>query len=336
MRVCIRCEGSATIGLGHVRRCRLLANELHALGVHVTFVTRSPKTIADELEGSAHSWMDVSTFSQADEVQAIKKYGDIAVIDVLGDTEPLQKALHQAGMMFLVIDGSGCIPCWGRWILDPYPIPRKEQFDQKLRRSAETEYLGGAEFALYSTLLGPLGDQQDNLVAICMGGGDDRNTTEMVLRDLNEVTRPLEIMVYTGHLNPRVPAIRKQARDCRHDVQFILDEPLLQPATSRARFGFSAGGVTCYEMASMGLVLMTLPFAENQRRAARAWEQIGAGIHVGLAEEVEARDIAALMNRWLDDLNQARMISRESRQRFRGLGAAKIALVLRDVLCLSD
>lgn len=336
MRVCIRCEGSATLGLGHVRRCKLLANELHELGVNVHFVTRSPETVGNELKGSNFQMTDISTASQADEVLAIERTGEIAVIDLLGDTEPLQKALHQAGMRFLVIDGSGCIPCWGRWIVDPYPISQKAQFDQKLRRFSETEYLGGAEFALYSTLPGPLGDQQDNLIAICMGGGDDCGTTQKILWSLNLVTRALEVKVYTGGLNPHISAIRKQIKDCRHDAQLLLDEVLLQPATSRARFGFSAGGVTCYEMASMGMVLMTLPFAENQRRAAWAWEQLGTGTHVGHAEEVETEEIARVMNRWLDDLERARKISRESRMRFRGSGAAKIALVLRDVLCLDE
>jgi UDP-2,4-diacetamido-2,4,6-trideoxy-beta-L-altropyranose hydrolase len=332
-RVSIRCEGSATIGLGHVRRCLLLANELHALGASVSFVTRSVETLAKEVASTPHQVIDISMSDEAGEYEALAQSGGIQVIDLLGDTEALQKRLFRTGHKFLVIDGSGRVPCWARWLVDPYPIARKESFESELRCSSDTEYFGGADFALYSVLPEPLPEQQDNKVVICMGGGDDRGTVSLILRGLAGVTRPLEIVICSGALNPNVPNIQKQAAESHHSAKLLLNEPLLQAATSRARFGFCAGGVTCYEMASMGLVLMTLPYVENQRRAARAWEQMGAGTFVGDAEVLNPEIITQVMNRWLDDVGRAREISSTSRQRFRGQGAGRIALALWNELC---
>ena len=311
----------------------LLANELHRLGAEVRFVTRSGETLAKELAGTPHQLIDISKLSEDSEPDAIRQAGDLHVLDLLGNTEGLQRSLFRAGQKFLVIDGSGRVPCWGRWLVDPYPIARRELFEGELRRSSDTEYLGGADYALYSALPEPMPDQQDHRVAICMGGGDDRGTAELILQGLEQVTQPLEIMVYTGSLNPNVASIQAHADQSHHSVKLILNEPLLQLSTSTARFGFSAGGVTCYEMASMGLVLMTLPFVENQRRAARAWAEIGTGTFVGDAENLDARLIAKMMNHWLADLDRAREISRASRQRFRGLGAGRIALALWNELC---
>lgn len=333
MRVSIRCEGSASLGLGHVRRCQLLANELHALGAKVSFLSRTAAMLGHELSGSRHQVIDISGLDEAAEVEVIKAASDLCVIDLLGDTEPLQQSLCRVGLKFLVIDGSGRVPCWGRWLVDPYPVSRQEQFDRNLRRIGDTEYLGGADFALYSALPGPLPEQQDNLVVVCMGGGDDRGSAELILRGLEKVDQHLEVLVYTGGLNPHIAGIRQSAEQSSHEVKLLLNETLLQLGTSRARFGFSAGGVTCYEMASMGLVLLTLPFVENQRRAARAWEEVGAGTFIGEAEEVSPEAIAEVLSYWLKESDHAREVSRRSRERFRGCGAGRIALALRNELC---
>lgn len=311
----------------------LLANELHRLNAEVGFVTRSGETLTQELADIPYPVIDISKSDEDGEFEAIMQSGDIHVLDLLGDTESLQKRLFRAGAKFLVIDGSGRVPCWARWLVDPYPIVRKDSFERELRRSSDTEYLGGADFALYSALPEPLPDQQDNQVAVCMGGGDDRGTVELILQGLEQVSQPLEIMVYTGSLNPNISSIEACVQSSRHSVKLVLNQPLLQYSTSQARFGFCAGGVTCYEMASMGLFLMTLPFVENQRRAARAWAEIGAGAFMGDAENVNPALIAQTMNQWLADVGHAREISSASRQHFRGQGAGRIALALWNELC---
>jgi spore coat polysaccharide biosynthesis predicted glycosyltransferase SpsG len=279
----LRCDASPELGFGHVFRCLVLARELRSRGVEVVFAARGHEHVSGIVGREGFDTLVIPRDgSDSSEANQLGETGDLVVVDLLAPSESYQQALRRTGTPALIIDGSRLTPCHGRWLLDPRPIPDPEHFERRLRERPETEYLGGPPYALYEGGEVPASAPRENRLLISMGGGDDRGAIRSVIENLEGWKRPLELVVQTRSHNPGLAAIQEAAaHSTRHAVEVVLDTPLINEVAGLSWCAIVAGGVSCYEMLSMGVPLILIPISDNQEPAARAWHELEVAHNLG-------------------------------------------------------
>ena len=86
----------------------------------------------------------------------------------------------------------------------------------------------------------------------------------------------------------------------------------------------SAGGITCYELAFMGLPNLILVLAENQRDTAQGMASAGASINLGWCEDVTVEGIAGALSELLEDVERRRKMSETGRSLVDGHGCWRV------------
>jgi len=326
LKAAIRCDASPELGFGHATRCLVLARELRSRGVDVVFVSRDYEHVSKVVDRDGFETVGIpTTASESDEVVLLSETCDLAVVDLLMPSESYQKALRCAGMPSAIVDGSRRTPCHGRWLLDPKPIPDPDHFERLLRRRPETEYLGGPRFALYQGGDPPVGAPQEDRVLLSMGGGDDRGSITAVVEILDRWERPLEVVIQTSSANPGLMEARETLKQpTRHHFELVLDRPLINDAAARSWCSILAGGVSCYELLSMGVPLILMAISDNQEPAGRAWQELEVAHYVGRYPlEDKSRLFDALRD--LSRPGEREMRSRKARALCDGLGVERVA-----------
>ena len=330
MNVLIRCDASPQLGFGHVFRTRVLADALAEIGVGAKFASRTPTAVAEILDGSGFEVVKIAeNLDFPAEAAFLAPNGRFIVTDLQETPESYQIALRQAGCELLVIDGSRKTPCHGRWLLDPKPAPQPDRFESHLRTRSDTEYLAGPRYALYEPGEPCAeGETIANQVLISTGGGNDRGSIAAILRHLDGISRRLRLRVQTRSNNPRLGEIRQQAARSRHQVDVIVDEPLITAEAARSRAAILAGGVSCYQIGSMGIPFLLVPIAENQRISAEEWQSLGIGVDVGDHPLPDGERLCRELEHLLDgdELHQTR--SARAVELCDGQGARRVAAKL--------
>lgn len=299
-KVWIRCDASNQIGFGHVRRCLTLARALQRLDLACGFLTRSPVELAGAVGNEPFEVVAIR--DDRSEIQQMAQLGSVLVIDLLDVGEKYQRELHDAGVDFLTIDGSGRSPCWGKALLDPTVSQAGEEAVCDLMRRKGAKVLRGAKYALLEDSTSTEGaTRMANRVLVSMGGGDDRGAIKKTLESLGRTSADLEIIVQCMANNPNLLEIEREAEDSRHRVSVLIDQPVINHEAARSALAIAAGGITCYELAMMGIPFVVCPIAENQIRSGRAWELMGIAVYAGCMGELSEIKLSRIVDGLLKD-----------------------------------
>lgn len=170
-------------------------------------------------------------------------------------------------------------------------------------------------------------------VLVTLGGADPSNATTDCIRALSQLTETnLQIDVVVGAANPRRSAIEVAAADSPHDIKLLDSVSNMAELMSQADLAIAAPGVTCWELAYMGVPMLLVTLAENQRPNAEYLERTGVarclGEHAGLGEADWLANIRSLIE---NTALRGSMITK-GRQLIDGLGAMRVSRHLRQPL----
>ena len=92
------------------------------------------------------------------------------------------------------------------------------------------------------------------------------------------VTVPdIKFMVISGKHNPRNAANQEWIESCGEGrVEFIVDPQEIASLMIGADLAIMAGGSSTYEAALLGLPMIIISIAENQKNHAKAWDDLGS------------------------------------------------------------
>jgi spore coat polysaccharide biosynthesis predicted glycosyltransferase SpsG len=94
----------------------------------------------------------------------------------------------------------------------------------------------------------------------------------------------------------------------------------------------TAAGSTCWELAFMGVPMVTLVLAENQVRIAASLSAAGAAVSAGWANDVEPGAMAAAIDAMVSSRQAREQMSRCGRDLVDGLGAERVTAVLEGAM----
>ena len=340
----VRADASSDIGVGHVMRCLALAQAWLDRGGRVVFVVEScPEGIARRLMVNriGVERLGERAGSEADAHRTAALARDVGarwiVVDGYGFGPDYQEALSQGDHRTLVLDDHGYLR---RYIADAI-LNQNIHANECLYPDApdDTELLLGTSYALLrrefsGTPRGELrrADGQDaraQRVLVTLGGGDPDNATSIVLDGLQRIDHPLDVDVMVGAANPHMEVLQKLALASPHRIRLQINVANVRPFMERADVAVSAGGSTCWELCYLGVPILAVSIADNQRPIAAGLSAAGAALDLGWHGSLTPESVASRLGRLLSDPDRQGSMARVGRKMVDGRGASRVTELLQ-------
>lgn len=344
--VVFRCNVSATVGIGHLMRCREMARDLGARGYDCVLLG-PPQSLqhAQDADLFVH-WQEVpergSSAQDAARVIALcQHFGarHLVMDDYRGDPD-YQVLLKAAGLRWLQqFDASAPWDFHGPLVVNSSPYERHAHYVRWLRDPA-ARTLFGPRYAVLRPAFARVQARADGRavrrVFVGFGGGDDRGAIDTVLDALAGqmpgVPLPdITLVVVSGSGNPRAQALAARIA-ALSNVEFHVDPPDMPGLMAGCDLAVIGGGTMSYEAAICGLPMIFVALAPNQQRPCQGWHDLTAAVVLGQVGQVAARDVRAAVQSLSDDAPRRQEMAAAGRALVDGQGAARLvdALLEKD------
>jgi UDP-2,4-diacetamido-2,4,6-trideoxy-beta-L-altropyranose hydrolase len=338
-RFLFRIDVSPSTGTGHLRRCLTLAQELKEQGVEVFFACRLESfDIEKYMAHIASGWEEYDWSLTPEEdarkvVHSSKKYqADTVIIDHYRADEAYQNILYESGIKWLQFDGAARYPIWADWVLNMSPTA-SENLYEKLKTRKDTCLLLGPRYALLRRefkqwRFPAIKNRPVGRILLTFGGGDDRGATLFCLEAIQSLGEHVERVVLLSSSNPKKEEIVKWCKESRANIKIVMDAAETANYMATADLAITAGGMTVFEMAALGVPAMILQIADNQAPIARAWQQCGYGVDLGHLERLHPEDLQREIMSLMQDTARREAMSATGNAMVDGLGARRVAQAL--------
>lgn len=338
-RFLFRIDASPAAGMGHLRRCLTLALELRAQGAEVFFACRVESFDLKEIllpvasEWEAYDWSLTPDEDARKVIQSAGRWhADAVIIDHYRADEDYQKALYESGVKWLQFDGAGRCRFWANWVLNVSPAASERHYEL-LKQREETRLLMGpcyaplrAEFQKYRDL--PARQGPVRTILLTFGGGDDRGATTFCLEALRGLDGEIERVVLLSSANPNRDDILKWVQGNGTRVRIVSDAENMAYVMASADLAVTAGGMTVFELAALGVPVLMLQIADNQVAVARAWQQCGYGVDLGPLERLDPGELQREIMSLMQDTARRESMSARGKALVDGWGAKRVAQAL--------
>ncbi|BDX00214.1 hypothetical protein [Maricaulis maris] len=296
-RLAIRCDGSTTIGLGHVMRCGALANALVDEGASVAWLTTIPQYRPADLDGR----IEIVTLASDDALAgALASRGIRHLVADWKQTDPDRVAALRAAGHAVTLVGNflhGAVP----------DLHVRQGFLPALSPSGAPA-LSGPRYLLLSK---PYQDLPERMVS-------DRPTR--VLLSLGGTVTPLLDRI-AERLALSFPDLDLDRRGPAGSGAV----PPLVAALTKADIGILAGGTTLHEAAATGLPTICIPIAPNQFERAEQFESVGLGLSLNPSDPGFERQFETSLAALAGDAGRRRGMARTAQALVDGGGAGRVA-----------
>ena len=347
MNLLIRADASTEIGTGHVMRSLALAQAWRGTGGGVSFVCHCEsdalqKRILDEGFGLTEIKRPHPDPCDLEKVLGfLRKAGPgdgsgspWLVLDGYHFDPAYQKASRDAGFKVLVIDDYNHQTHYHADILLNQNI-KAESFEYMCDQ--DTLLLLGTKYALIRNefLRREKKIQEFPMVArkvlVTLGGADPDNIVLKVVQALKLLDiKGLEVKIVVGPANPHLEQIEKEIQGVGSLPQGfqIVQNGDMPGLMAWADIAVSAGGITCWELAFMGVPFLILVLAENQRDIAQRLEDAGAAIDIGWANKRNISELSEDLEGLLYNADQRRKMSSRANKLVDGQGTSRVSSLM--------
>ena len=297
--VVLRADASASVGTGHLVRCRTLAEALIARGWRASLLTRdAPIDLADGLSEAGIAVIRLPSGAIASEPVGIADRVGRDVTLVVGDHYELVAEWYRGigqelpGAVLMAIDD-----------LADRPLPVDVVLNQNLPEgsaayvglvSPATRVLLGPMHALVRpafTALRERGRVRDGLVdrvLVFMSGADTADVTARAAVGLAGLGRRLDIVV--GAAYPNLATLREiVARQPSTELHVNIDA--MASLMDQADLAVGAPGSASWERCTLRLPAVLVRLADNQLAIERLLVDAGAAVSIGSHEAITASDV---------------------------------------------
>ncbi|MEP7286095.1 MAG: UDP-2,4-diacetamido-2,4,6-trideoxy-beta-L-altropyranose hydrolase [Chloroflexota bacterium] len=336
----IRADSSARMGTGHIMRCLALAQTWQDAGKRVMFMMamEAPALAArltDEGFEVIFQPVEPGSLNGAEKTAALARKMGAAwvVVDGYHFGAEYQKVIHDAGLCLLFIDDYGHADHYYADLVLNQNIYANDTLYPE--REGYTGLLLGTQFALLRREFKAWRGWQREIptvarkILVTLGGSDPDNTTLKVIQALQQLNLPdLEARVVVGPSNVYLDDLRQQLTQTSCNIELLTTVTEMTTLMSWADLAISAGGSTSWELAFMGLPIVSIVLAENQKDIAAGLDAAGMAINLGWHANITSTDIAHAMLPLIEDEDRRREMSQRARTIVDGLGAQRVVDLL--------
>ena len=324
-----RFDASPAIGGGHAMRSGALAAALAGESWHTICATRE-ETI-ETVPGVLEQYDDVLRLGtngagEIDEMAArIAHSCEAVVLDHYGRDREFDRACRSFASCVTVIEDRPAVPhdC-------DILVNSSMEADGKPHGEARSEALYGPLYALlrqgFSEERTQSGQnrEQGSLLLLC-GYTDNPNLTERLFDALDGTPGMQTVHVVLGAANAHRDRVHRRLGHAAQPTHLHVNPSSIANLMSRASLAVTAAGGTCWELACLGVPMVTVVTAQNQIEVDRTLREAGASASAGaLDDALGARLRETVASLMADDAKRRRMASR-GRALVDGQGATRVA-----------
>lgn len=318
----LRIASAPKYGAGHVRRSGALARAL-AERANVTVVL-DPDGMA-----CAEAFVADGIPAIAAGTEAVQSCAGV-VLDGYHFGEDEIVRWRGCARTLVVIDDFHSPPPHADVVIAPAPHLHGEQIDGVPALMGARYALLGAEFANLPPR--PSDERKFPRVVVSFGAVDSNNATGLAIDALGLVAakRRLEARVLVGKHFPHLPTLRDQAKIHGDWLRLRQGETDLAGIWTAADLAIGAGGVSLLERMACGCPSLCIATADNQSLALSEIESLGTAHFAGALADLDANELANIIDVTLSDLGRLREMSVRGRQLVDGHGATRAVTALLD------
>ena len=335
-RLLVRADVSESTGTGHVMRCLALGQAWQEAGGQVLFAmsVNSPnvaRRLVDEQIEVSYLSKPANGLEDADNTVALARQtrASWVVVDGYGFDHDYQKVLKDAGLRLLILDDYGHAAHYYADLVLNQNLDATESRYQS--REPHSRLLLGTSYALLRREFWIRGEREMRIalagrkVLVTLGGSDPNNITLKVIRALRLLEAlKLHVKVVLGPANSHHGTIRRELKYLDRMPELLVAPADMPDLMAWADIAVTAAGSTCWELAFMGVPLISVVASENQRGIAGGLAKIGVGINLGWHETVTEKAIARSVEQLVSDCEVRSKMSRFGRTLVDGLGASRV------------
>lgn len=329
--------------MGHVMRCLSLVRELERLSALTpVFVMRGFAAGVRWVERHAYDVAELpSNLSLEDEAVRVRvlieaRHAKGVITDLRRLPSGFLEAIQAAGAVSVVIDEWGRQAIRADLLTNGTIVPGWHHYELE----GTVRCCLGPRFALLEPQFAALHDQPrpprtgSQRILIALGGDDPFFLTVKIMRAVERLSRPLEVMTVIGPAFTNGEEIRRIAGASRHWSTVREGVSNMAELLVESDVALTGGGLIALEMACVGTPGFIVCEVSHQLETAAVLEQHGAAVNVwfGVAasEEDIARDVAAL----LGDEDRRRRMSEAGKRLIDGKGCLRVAQAILEVLAV--
>jgi UDP-2,4-diacetamido-2,4,6-trideoxy-beta-L-altropyranose hydrolase len=342
-----RCDGSAAIGGGHVRRCLTLAAALGETGWARAFAVRE-ETLA-VIPGLAEAVDQVAVLDgpiEDEPARIAEAFGDawdLLVVDHYRRDCRFETACRQWAERILVIDDLADRRHDADLVLDQ-TLGRKPT-DYAALVPARCRVLAGARYALIrptfavrrrAALARREQGRSVSRILVAVGATDADNVTGIVLEGIYESGLSAAVDVVLGAGAPHLPAVSTLAAAMPQRTRVHVDCENIAELMAGADIAVGAGGTTSWERCCLGLPSVVIITAENQALVADRLAAAGACTSIGRHRDVMPAMVAGSVTALANDAGRRRAMARAAAAICDGRGATRLVAALDGLRSVED
>lgn len=334
----LRVDGSATLGMGHIERCRGLAEAMTNRGIEPLFVCRRldgfPRASlardgyeAQMIDPAGLEEDAQATASIADRRDSVFIITDIVHGDYGDDIEELRR-YHRAlpeDLVTIAFSNGHVRDLGSDLVVDPYV--------HSVRSDGTEGTLGGPKYFVFRRELRDVipaqrshPDRADRLL-VTIGGSDKCHITEQVLEALivlNDADLEASVIVGPAYPSELVDRARALAERVAGEVVFLEDDGDLPRQMARADMAVTGDGLTKYETALFGLPSLIIPRPNSDPTINDPFGKQGTARILPSIDRLSVQRLAEEIANLRDDPAHRRSMSETGRSLLDGRGVDRI------------
>lgn len=341
----ILCEAGPTIGLGHLRRCLVIAEAARLRGITVRFAIGGSTEAGAIIERAGFPIVASAILLDPAEAKAALRGSDLLLLDLV---HPMRLA-DPAGLAALAaqlaasvgpvaaLDGLPPIRMGARWgegvslLISPY-LDAPDDAPAVLRHLRGTAYFPLDPAYRSDEPPRPI-PRRLSRVLVAPGGSDPFGIALLALSALTLIPGRLRVKVVLGRLVPtRVRfAVAVAADRSPHTVSIVRDLPNLAAPMRESDLAIAGAGLTTYELAATGTPAIIIPGNPAQHAMNASFLATGTAVSVGSVDTLKAPTLADIVVGLAEDPARRAKMAAAGRRLVDGRGAARIVEAIMEM-----
>jgi UDP-2,4-diacetamido-2,4,6-trideoxy-beta-L-altropyranose hydrolase len=336
--LCIRADAGRTIGIGHLMRCLALAQAWQERGGRVCLIAaldapalleRLRQDQVDYLPATGQSGGEADlrhTIATARELGA-----EWVVLDGYHFTREFMLQIQAAGLHVLLIDDLA-----DRDLSDIQAVLNQNAYATESMHAGFHRIprllLGTGYTLIRREFRQARGEKriaaEARNILVTMGGADVPNATLQVLRALAQIRhRRLHLRAVIGAANPHVPALEAALPHLReqHEIELLVNPPDMPALMNWSDVTITAAGSSCWELCCLGVPMVMLVTAENQRLMPGYFAKHDIAEVFGELSEERLAEFALFIDQLLGNAARREQLSKAAALVIDGEGAQRAA-----------
>jgi UDP-2,4-diacetamido-2,4,6-trideoxy-beta-L-altropyranose hydrolase len=337
-KIFIVTEGGKNIGLGHVRRCLVIAQELQKRDMDVLFLVNEDSSAIEWIKNKGFHYK-ISFCTKLQFLNAAGPRKSLVVIDTKRPVATFIRALKSRGYKTVLMDNITNARLEADSVIYPTAI-YENNMDWK---GFKGTIYGGAKYIpiarSFIEMRKQAADKKLRLpyqVLVTMGGSDPNQLTGKIVAALLMSQVPMHIRVAIGPAFSSDHLLDSIANRHQQNVQFVEGKDDLSTDMAESHVAITALGTTIFELACMGVPAIIVANYKSDEMDMIAFKKLGIALPLGYHALISDFQIRETMVNLLENKGLWGNMSQKGKMLIDCNGAERIADIVEKLCRISE